>query len=141
MVNERGNKMTELMQMTIDKLGVKVGEIFKIKDEDGELLYGNYYINESGIMINANHESRIGVLWQPLLSGEYQIVKLPFKPTYKESYRYISCDGSDYTTSWSGTLVDYYRFNAKNCFPMDYKITPKDKERILNEMKGVYHND
>jgi hypothetical protein len=132
--------MTELMQMTIDKLGVKVGEIFKIKDEDGEILYGNYYINEKGIMINANQETRINVLWQPLLIGEYQIVKLSFKPEHAEKYYFVNKYGEIGWENWIDYEIDYYRFNAKNCFRTEKEITEEDKKRIVTEMKREYEN-
>ncbi len=135
--------MTEIMQMVIDKLGVNVGERFKIKDEDGELLYGSYYVNEKGIMISANQESRIGVLWQPLLIGEYQIVKLPFKPERLQTYWCVDFNNNSLKTisnHWYDFPTDYINYSFGNCFRTEEEITEEDKKRILTEMKREYEN-
>ena len=134
--------MTEIMQMVIDKLGVNVGETFKLRDMNNYISHTCYYFNEYGRIDSYEdvHKYNLQGFFIGLITGEYKIVKIPFKPTYKESYRYISCDGSDYTTSWSGTLVDYYRFNAKNCFRTEEEITKENKKRILTEMKREYEN-
>ena len=133
--------MTELMQMVIDKLGVKVGERFNLSDTP-EVVF--CFIGSGQLAVVLGGVTCVETkpeVFIDLLNGKSKIIKLPFKPTYKESYRYISCDGSDYTTNWSGTLVDYYRFNANNCFRIGEKITEEDKKRILAEMKSKYESE
>lgn len=132
--------MTEIMQMVIDKLGVKVDEIFKVKDSDGDFLYGDYYINENGIMINGKQRSSINILWHPLLSGGYQIIKLPFKPKEYDTYSFVNDKGEIVSEDWWGIDIDYYRFNARNCFRTEEEITEEDKKRIVTEMKKEYEN-
>ncbi|MDD3123935.1 MAG: hypothetical protein PHC62_10600 [Candidatus Izemoplasmatales bacterium] len=45
------------------------------------------------------------------------------------------------STNWLGYAVDYYYYNARNCFRTEEEITDEIKQRILQEMKGKYEND
>lgn len=128
--------MTEIMQMVIDNLGVKVGEIFKIKC-GGYVIDGSYHFDKDGLLKNENNVD-YSYYSIRLVLGEKQIVKLPFKPVSRESYQFVSWDGDVYTTQWRGTLQDYYCFNAKNCFRPEEEITEEDKKRIDAEMKKEY---
>ena len=127
------------MQMVIDKLGVKVGERFKLRCGD-YIVDGSYHFDIDGLLQNENNVD-YSYYSIRLVLGEYQIEKLPFKPGSQQKYQTVNDYGDVIVTHWWGNTVDYYRFNAKNCFRKEEKITEEDKKRIIAEMKSKYESE
>ena len=132
----------DYVDLLLSETGIKVDKKFRlVYMEDGRQYDGNlFHVGNCGDLYDEKGNNR-NELFAPILLDVLMVVKLPFKPGSQQKYQSVNDFGDVITTHWWGNTVDYYRFNAKNCFPMDYTITPKDIERILNEMKGAYHND
>ena len=75
-----------------------------------------------------------------LIQGSDRIVKIPFKPKRAERYYFVNKYGEVGWESWVDE-IDYYRFNAKNCFRTEEEITEEDIERIVTEMKSKYKTE
>ena len=133
---------TDYVDLLLSETGVWDNKKFRlVYIEDGRQYDGNlFHVDNYGDLYDEKGNNR-NELFAPILLGVLMVVKLPFKPQPNDEYKFVSAKGNICTMPWYNESADYYRFNAKNCFPMDYVITPKDKERILNEMKGGYHND
>ena len=133
--------MTEIMQMVIDRLGVKEDEVFSLSDSpEGVFCFigsGQLAVVTGGI---AYIEAKPEVLID-LLNGKSKIVKLPFKPKEYDYYSYVDKNGKTVTEEWWDLDQDYYRFNARNCFRPEEEITPEDKKRIVAEIKSKYESE
>ena len=135
--------MTELMQMVIDKLGVKVGEEFRLRDVNNHISPSKYYFDDVGKLGSPEnvHKYNLEGFFLGLFTGEYQIEKLSFKPEHAEKYYFVNKYGEIGWENWIDYEIDYYRFNAKNCFRTEEEITEEDKKRIVTEMKSKYESE
>ena len=138
--DERRNKMTELMQMVIDKFGVKVGERFSTKKNCDAVFCFNKF-GEMTLIEGPPFIAAIDSLLIDLLLENDEIVKIPFKPKYHEAYRFVNKRGDIEVDYWSNYDVHYYRFNAENCFRTEEEITEEDIERIVADMKSKYETE
>ena len=133
--------MTELMQMVIDKLGVKVGETFNTVQYYNQV----FYFNEDGELTMLSSSYRfvevVDEILVNLIQGSDRIVKIPFKPKYHEEYRFVNKRGDIEVDYWSNHDAHYYRFNAENCFRTEEEITEEDIERIVAEIKSKYETE
>ena len=133
--------MTELMQMVIDKLGVKVGERFNLSDTPGVVFC---FIGSGQLVVVLGGVTCVETkpeVFIDLLNGKSKIIKLPLKPKEYEYYSYVNANGKTVTEEWCDMDQDYYRFNARNCFRTEKEITPEDKKRIVAEMKSKYESE
>ena len=111
------NHMEEVAKM----FGVKLGEVFKVTDDDSGK-YHNYYrftekkgieVSDDNIKWEANTTEVLVLKW--LLIGVARIVKLPWKPRKGEKYYipYISTQqkGMHVTYYWNNDHIDieHYR--------------------------------
>ncbi len=125
------------MPEVLDMLGVEVGEKFNIKP-----LIGNpYHFDEDCILVNKNGHNVDDDKIMRILTGAYEIEKLPWKPKEGDEYYIFYADERVRSVEWLGSTIDYYCYNAGNCFRTDEEITDEIKQRILSEMKGKYEND
>ena len=125
------------MPKVLEMLGVEVGEKFNIKEFDNN----PYYFDCRYVLVDSNkHDMEFQNITQ-ILRGAISIEKLPWKPKKGEKYYFIWSDGIKDAWHWSGVMVDYYCYNAGNCFRTAEEITDEIKQRILQEMKGKYEND
>ena len=89
------NLIPEIIQM----LGVAIGEEFKIKDKHGEFVSDKTYkFSENALMYFHQEDDNIYRIVSrttlcSLLNGNYEIVKLPWKP--KKGEDYYTFGGSD----------------------------------------------
>ena len=126
------------MPKVLEMLGVEVGEKFNIKP-----LIGNpYHFDEDCILVNKNGHNVDDDKIIQILTGAYEIEKLPWKPKEDDEY-YIVCENENIINCrWSSRNTNsFYRYNAGNCFKTKEEITPEIKQRILQEMKWKYEND
>lgn len=125
------------MPEVLDMLGVEVGEKFNIKP-----LIGNpYHFDEDCILVNKNGHNVDDDKIIQILTGAYEIEKLPWKPKDGENYWCVIANGDKVKVLWCGYMKDFYLYNAENCFRTHEDITDEIKQRILSEMKGKYEND
>lgn len=106
-------------------LGVEVGEGFKIKDvRSGYITNVNYLIDEDG-RVNVLDDDDGGRICATLsldkfLTGDYEIVKLPWKPKDGEKYWAFEVYCNESTTPcytvgysiWMGAMIDFARLKA-----------------------------
>ena len=125
------NYMPEVLKM----LGVEVDEPFNIKG--GEC--NPYLFNEEYNLIDMEYYVRNGLI-RGLIIGSLEIEKLPWKPKEGCEYYTILSTGIIDRVEFEGYKIDYYNYNAGNCFRTAEEITDEIKQRILHEMKGKYEN-
>ena len=125
------------MPKVLEMLGVEVGEKFNIKP-----LIGNpYHFDEDCILVNKNgHDVDDDKIIQ-ILTGAYEIERLPWKPKDGEFYHCVLNDGRVDLHLWKSKWYDYYCYSYGNFFRTAVEITDEIKQRILQEMKGKYEND
>ena len=120
-------------------------EIFYVKQKNGDFIVGRtpsgirkleYHFSESGLF-TANGGPYANDL-MILLDGDWEVVKLPFKPTKMETYWFH--DGEMATeTTWCSELDDYCRWKLGNCFRTNEEAETKGKaiiDAIAKEFEG-----
>lgn len=106
------NLIPEIIQM----LGVAIGEEFKIKDKHGEFVSDKTYkFSENALMYFHQEDDNIYRIVSrttlcSLLNGNYEIVKLPWKPKKGETYFTSDRIGNKWSTNsyWWGDFPDEY---------------------------------
>lgn len=103
-------------------LGVEVGEKFRIKDVHSDYISSVYYsIDSSGRLNVSNNDGgcwRSTISLEAFLTGEYEIVKLLWKPKREETYFSLTFSVADdklHVTkrSWRNRDIDHLaRFKA-----------------------------
>ena len=139
---KKKNKKTN-MEKVAKMLGVEIGEEFNITyDNRRASTYDPYFIHSSGVV--DKHFNPSDFVLRNLLNGTITIQKIPpkelpqWKPKNHDIYFSIGKSGIVTSCVWLGFMVDYYYYNAGNCFKTKEEITPEIKERILREMKDKY---
>ena len=128
--------MKNLMPEVAKLLGVEIGEEFRIGNPCSD---GRYKIDEFGYLLYTPHpgdewdESQLYTI-NTLLSGLYQIIKLPWKPKDGENYwtveeDHILCD------SWDNDMMDYSYLKLGNCFRTKEEAEA-NADRIRKEIMG-----
>ena len=127
------NHMAEVAQM----LGVELGEVFKVTDDDSGK-YHNYYkftekkgieVSEDNVKWEADTAGTLVLKW--LLIGVARIIKLPWEPQKGEKY-YIPCIGAqpEYMYSvnhWDNDDID------KKYYHMGIVCKTKEEAIVLTE--------
>jgi len=127
------------MPKVLEMLGLEVEELFNIIGAD----CNPYLFDEEYNLLDAEYYIRNGFI-RGLIIGKYEIEKLPYKPKSGDVYFIVKHEGTDLDRVgciWVGDYIDYYCYNAGNCFRTAEEITDEIKKRILQEMKGKYEND
>ena len=95
------------MEKVAEMLGVKLGEKFKVG--------GNvFWFYGDGLV--ADDDNSYPNIMNSLLTGEYTIEKLPWKPQYGDEYWYISMNGDVLDNKWTEHITDYSLYYVGNCF-------------------------
>ena len=78
------NLMPEIIKM----LGVEYGEKFKLRAEDSEICENAlfYFDKDNGFIRMSDTKEEVYNMLYDVVSGYYEIVKLPWEPKYKEDY-------------------------------------------------------
>lgn len=100
-----------------DLFGVQLGEHFKIKNVlSGKFIEGcSFYFDKDDIKeVRTNDSWRH--IFTDLLRGEYEVVKLPFKPKQGDTYYIITIDGAVTYLVCHNSLLDLAYFYMGNCF-------------------------
>ena len=129
------NYMPEVLKM----LGLEVGEKFNVE----RFVSSPFHFNENYDLVDKD-DYFINELIKLLLSKEVELEKLPYKPKNGDVYFIVKHEGTGIDRDgcvWVGDYIDYYCYNAGNCFKTAEEITDEIKQRILSEMKGKYEND
>lgn len=104
------NYMADVAKM----LGVELGEEFKVAVR-GCSYDTLYYFDKRGAW---DEDDQVADAIIPaLLTGSYEIVKLPWKPKYNEEYYYPNVPvRSVVATIWSDATRDYALYNLGMCY-------------------------
>lgn len=95
------------MEKVAEMLGVKLGERFKI---NGKV----FWLDKDGMW--NDKEGRCAGILNSLLTGEYTIEKLPWKPQYSDRYWVIFMNEHVVRHYWSDDHIDFALYYAGNCF-------------------------
>lgn len=110
-----------LIPMIAEKLGVEIGEEFQIKGFNKihfklDDVYGLIMAKQCDGGVWENNDT----ILVKLCSGEYQIIKLTYKPKNGEEYWYGYTDAAGFldaaAATWISSIEDYMRYKTGNCF-------------------------
>ena len=99
------NLMPEILKM----LGVEYGEKFKLRAEDSEICENAlfYFDKDNGFIRMSDTKEEVYNMLYDVVSGYYEIVKLPWEPRYGDIYYIVDarvCRVDSY--SWGNTTFD-----------------------------------
>lgn len=121
--------MAGIMNDVAALLGVELGELFKIKT-NGNTQKCKYVFRENGLFTVIDREEYHSCYQLAcLVTGEAEIIKLPWKPEDDETYHYwVNLNNvADYDewsvqrTAWLGDAIDVARLAMGNCFQTEEK--------------------
>ena len=131
------------MKEVAEKLGIELGEYFKIIDEKGLIMDMDFRLTEEeglqfyykiyGIWVNS---AKLG----DLISGKYQIKKKPFVPKLTEMYYYISRSGTVGYIKNSLSTFDFMAYALGNCFKTEVEAET-NKEKIMKTCFNKYYEN
>lgn len=135
------------IKQVANMLGVETGEYFKVKrtlKDFSNPRNKKYYFSEvDGTLYNEDSKESLSVM-NKLLSGEYEVVKIAFKPSYGTHYYIVLSNGNTGKQLWYDTALDYFCYENNNCFKNANDITKEDIARInepLIERLSVRRSD
>ena len=109
------NYMPEVAKM----LGVELGDKFRIKNLNGEIM-GTAIIDECGFKLleyNVNYtNSCFQYALENLLTGEYIIERKPWKPKDDEEYQLVNHCGDVISLSWIDNFLCITNYKIGNCY-------------------------
>ena len=110
--------MANYMQKVAEMLGVEIGEHFRIKNGDGRTVPFIYKLTGNGLMFSEAEQQKVWLKSNSineLLTGEYTIVTLPWKPKKGEQYFGIYPRGDAILIyRWEDRLSDFIYFAVQN---------------------------
>lgn len=111
-----------------EMLGVELNEEFKVAYSD--VLFENpYKITVDGLLCKSASGWVRSTFLHSIITGDIEIVKLPWKPKDYEFYYYYSpCAGNTYRDRWMNTSSDYCMWRLGNCFRTREEAGIKGKE-------------
>ena len=101
------------MEKVAKLFGLNVGDYFEINERKGKFL-----ITLNGLYLMRDYytwEHSVETLYK-LLSGEYTIKRMSWKPKFNEKYYSIGVDGSVEDGTWLNDFLDYTLYKIGNCY-------------------------
>lgn len=121
------NYMAEVAKM----LGVEFGEEFKVA-ERGCSYDTLYYLDSRGAW-DADGQVADAII-PALMTGFYEIVKIPWKPKYGDNYFYLWLSTKKiYGDCWTGNTYDYAIYNLGMC----YRTQEEASEHFAEDYKKL----
>ena len=120
--------MSNYMKKVAEMLGVKLGERFRI---NGKV----FWLDKDGIRNDTG--GRYAGLFSCLLTGEYTIEKLPWKPQYGDKYWVVINDGHIARDDWNDYYVDFALYYAGNCFATREEASAHAPE-VIEKLRRKY---
>lgn len=113
------NITEEIMLEICKRRGIKLGERFKVRSSNNFIIGGDtfYRLSENGLecyTTNGTWTSMNGI--EKILTGEVEIIKLPFTPHMGDEYFAVSEMGKVARYTWKANVHDYQNFAFGNCF-------------------------
>ena len=107
-----------LIPKIAEMLGVEIGEEFKLKSN--ELEYAEIYcLMEDGLVFKDKYGFSESCRFKGLITGDFEIIKLPFEPKKEEKYWYVWWDSKNLDTSythWDSAVSNWADKYCGNCF-------------------------
>lgn len=135
--------MTKNIIQEITKLlGVEIGEEFKVIDTHENECTVRFIENNLQVFDDVDKNWRdfmcaIGYI----VSGEYEIVKLPWKPKFNDKYwTFMSSDFVVRQSSWKDNAGDYTRLKCGCVFRTEEEAI-KERPHIYKELTGKEWED
>ena len=129
-----------LIPVIREALELHENEEFQIKDETGVSQYIYRFTNKDmQVNIRGSWESNSNGVIGMLVKGQYEVVKLPFKPNEYEAYYFVNFYfGTVEVSAFSKDFTaDVIRVNSGNCYR-----TKEEAENHVDEwMTKVYGKD
>lgn len=100
------NLMPEIAKL----LGVEYGEKFKLRAVDSKICENAlfYFDKDNGFIRLGDSKEEVYNMLYDVVSGYYEVVKLPWEPTVKDNYFYPSISRNRIIeTHWYGDTDDY----------------------------------
>lgn len=127
----------DLMSTIAERLGVEIGERFKLKSSDCE--YDEIYRLKDGLEVKGKYGFEESCKLKGLLTGVFEIIKLPFEPKNGDRYFriFIHSDGDIDVCSdtWIDWTTDYMCKCCGNCFRTEAEAE-KHKFEIYEKLTG-----
>lgn len=129
-----------LIPFIAEKLGVEIGEEFKIKDYKG-LRFESYYKFDSDRLRTSDDRKKwtTSELLLGIVNGSVVIEKLPFEPTEGETYWFVKftddLEPRPDKLTWHGYTVDYLNKYCGNCFRTEEE-TEREKYNVFEKLTG-----
>ena len=134
-----------LIPLIAEKLGVKVGEVFRVKDKSGVFQYDNLYKFEKDRLVTAENNRDVLLNWgmshiiDAIVCDWVEIIKLPFSPKEGDTYWFVKfaddiepCIGH---LTWHGYTIDYLNKYCENCFCTE-KEAEREKYNVAEKLTG-----
>lgn len=126
--------MKNLMPEVAKLLGVEIGEEFRIKKYDNRKF--KFYKDGLKIKWDGENDWDINSTWlMGLVTGEDEIIKLPWKPKKDERYWTVEEDHL-LKDIWDNDMMDYSYFKLGNCFRTKEEAEA-NADRIRKEIMGI----
>lgn len=121
-----------------EMLGVEVGEKFNVLYSNGNVTeYSPYKIDEGRGIIDKGDVPVLGCVYDWILTGEYIVQRLPWKPKDNEPYWWVSSFGDVCRSLFQkDDQVCLYRYEFGNVFSSKARAQ-QNKEIALNELNKI----
>jgi hypothetical protein len=130
------------MRQVAKMLGIKWGEgkgrseEFKVTNQGDKM----FYFTEGGLWVDPTVHSQLFLLGS-LVSGVFEVHKLPWKPEDGEPYYFVNLIYGDFVTrvgTWQGTATDKERFDKGMLFKTEGQawLRCKQIEKFLTDTAG-----
>lgn len=111
--------MEDIMLEVCKKRGIKLGERFKVRSGNNFIMGGDtfYRLSENGLecyTAQGTWASMNGI--EKILTGEVDIIKLPFTPHMGDEYFAVSEMDKVTRYTWRANVHDYQNYAFGNCF-------------------------
>lgn len=127
--------MKNLIPEVAKLLGVEIGEEFRIKKYDNRKF--KFYKDGLKIKWDGENDWDINSTWlMGLVTGEDEIIKLPWKPQKDAAFWYVGVDGGVYIVSILSDTLRFYLMQSGNCF-RTRKEAEANADRIGKEIMGI----
>ena len=103
----------DLMSTIAERLGVEIGERFKLKSSDCE--YDEIYRLKDGLEVKGKYGFEESCKLKGLLTGVFEIIKLPFEPKDGEQYWYVLWNEHELGASVSIWRDNIDHYQSKYC--------------------------
>lgn len=134
--------MEDIMVEVCKKRGIKLGESFKVRSNNDFIMDGDtcYRLSENGLECHTDKgdwTSTSGI--EKILTGEVEIIKLPFVPHMGDEYYSVSELDKVVKCVWKAYIDDFQNYAFGNCFETKEEAEAT-KQKIYSELKEIYLN-